>query len=400
MKRRTSGLIAMSVLGISHSAAAQDEGKIEAGAFDIIPSVTSEAKFIDNVTYASNDEETIESWVGVISPRVRALTRFGNSTIEASYRLERGEYFSSDADNYTDHFANLTGRFDISSRHRFTARARYEDGHDERGRRFSNGFGNQLANVDTYKNSGLDAIYSFGALSSDGRIDVSVGVTDLDYDWDQGSYLFRDRQTKKVGGQFYYRLAGSTHLVFDATHRQIDYDVARDPANPLDSDENRLLAGVTWESTASTTSFAKVGYQQKKFDAGNREDFSGVDWEVGMTWQPLSYTEFGLSTSADTRETNGEGDFIRSRDYAVSWKHAWLQRFSTKASLIYEEDDYEAAIVNPREDDTTRLLLSADYDFRRWLTLGLYYQLSERDSNRPTIEYDRDVVGLTARVTL
>ncbi len=78
-----------------------------------------------------------------------------------------------------------------------------------------------------------------------------------------------------------------------------------------------------------------------------------------------------------------------------------MDRFSTTVKLSYEQEDYEGAqLVDPREDDTTSALLSADYQFRRWLQLGIYYQFSERDSNRDIVTFDRNVMGLTARVSL
>lgn len=397
---RNSGIAALCLIGTS-PVLAQQAGRIEMDGYDLIPAFSTELMYIDNVTYAADANPQISSWVNVVSPQIKAVTKFGNSNIELGYRLRHGEYFSSNADNYTDHIAHITGNFEMNSRHRFITKARYEDGHDERGRQYSNGFGSELDSVDTYKNPEVNGTYSFGADSSPGRLDLNVGYEEINYDSDALAYPIRDRSYKKVGGQFFYRLAGSTQLVLDATHQQIDYDVAANPDNPLDSDETRILAGVSWESSASTTGFAKVGYKEKSFEAPTRERFTGVDWEVGMKWLPRSYSEFELSTRADTRETNGEGDYIRGQDYRFSWNHAWVDRFSTTLKLIYEQEDYEGAeLVDPRSDDTARASLSADYQFRRWLQLGVYYQFSERDSNREIVTYDRNVMGLTARVTL
>ena len=397
---RISGITALCLIGNS-SALAQQAGRIEMDGYDLIPEFSTEVLYIDNVTYATDSSPQISSWVNVISPQITAVTRFSNNSIEAGYQLRHGEYFSSSADNYTDHIAHVTGNFEMNSRHRFITKARYEDGHDERGRGYSNGVGSELDSVDTYKNPEITGVYSFGAKSSPGRLDLNIGYEEISYDDDALAYPIRDRNYKKVGGKFFYRIAGSTNLVLDAMHKQIEYDVATNPQNPLDSDETRVLAGVSWESTASTTGFAKLGYKEKSFEAPTREKFTGVDWEVGLSWLPRSYSKIELSTRADTRETNGEGDFIRGQDYRLSWNHAWLDRFSTTMKLIYEQEDYEGAqLIDPREDDTTRALLSADYQFRRWLQLGVYYQFSERDSNREIVTYDRNVMGLTAKVTL
>ena len=407
MIKRTSSVIALSLVAAG-VAQAQEAGKYKMGSVDLIPVLNTEFLHINNVTYASDSDAEITSWVGVVSPQLKAVTEVGGNEIEFAYRIERGEYFSSERDNYTDHFAHLDGDFVINDRNRFAARANFEDGHDDRGRVYSNGFGNELDEPDTYKKSSVDGTYSYGSLSAFGRIDLSVGYEVMNYDdrpevldfRDSEFLRFRDRDTFRYGGSFYYRVAPSTNLVLDATRSEITYDEAADPANPLDSDENKILAGLTWNTNDYTRSFAKIGYKQKKFASSTRDDFSGVAWEVGMAYKPVTYSEFTVSTSADTRETNSNADYIRSRDYAVAWKHSWLERFSTTAKVAYLTDDYEGQVEDLREDETTRFSLGADYMFRRWLTVGVFYQINDRDSNRETIEFDRDVIGLTAKVTL
>ena len=407
MIKQASSALALSLIavGVSH---AQESGRYKMGSVDLIPVLNTDFLHIDNVTYASEQDAEITSWVGVVSPELRAVTELNGNEIELGYRLERGEYFSSEADNYTDHFLHADGDFVFSERSRFTARANFEDGHDDRGRVYSNGFGNALREPDTYKNANLDGTLSYGGLSSTGRVEVSAGYEIMNYDdrpevlgfRDTNFLRFRDRDYFRYGAAFYYRVAPSTNLVLDANRQEITYDEQQQAGRSLDSVENTVLAGLTWQTNDYTRSFAKIGYTQKKFDDAGRDDFSGVAWEVGMAYKPVSYSQIKIATSADTRETNSEADYIRSHDYSVSWEHAWLERFSTTARFAFATDDYEGQPADLREDETTKITLGADYDFRRWLQLGVFYQINERDSNRETIDYDRDVIGLTAKVTL
>ena len=399
MFKRTSGAIVISLCA-GQAAYAQNEGAIQVGKFDVTPVLTTDFQYIDNVTYASSEADEISSWVAVISPQLNAYTEFNGHEISMGYRIERGEYFSSDADNYTDHFANIKGDFEINDRNRIKGTLRYEDGHDERGRRYSNGFGNELTSVDTFKDTEAEAMYSYGALSAFGRLDLSVGYEKIDYDNNDVVYLIRDRDRMKYNAKFLYRLWEGTNFVVDARRDEINYDYDANPENPLDSTENSLLAGLSWDFDDVTQSFAKIGYKEKTFDAANRDDFSGLAWEVGVRYLPFTYSEITFSTKQDTRETNSEADYIRSTDYLVSWKHSWLERLSTTASIALMNDDYEGDVEDLRSDDSKKLTLAADYAFRRWLTFGLYYSMSDRDSNRDFIEYDRNVYGLTARVTL
>ena len=407
MIKRTSSVVALSLVA-SGVAQAQQAGRYEMGSADLIPVLNTEFLHIDNVTYADASTPKVSSWLAIVSPELKAVTEVAGNEIELGYRLERGEYFSSEQDNYTDHFLHADGDFVINDRNRFAARANFEDGHDDRGRVYSNGFGRQLSEPDTFKNGSVDGTYTYGALTSSGRIDVSAGYEVMNYDdrpevldfRDSEFLRFRDRDYFRYGAAFYYKVAPSTNLVLDASRQEITYDEAANPQNPLDSTENKVLAGVTWESNRYTRSYAKVGYKQKKFDAAERDDFSGVAWEVGMTYQPLSYSKVKLATTADTRETNGLADYIRSRSYNLSWEHAWLDRLTSTAKVAYIADDYIGQAADLREDDTTRFSLAMDYQFRRWMTVGVFYQINERNSNRDTIVFDRDVVGITAKVTL
>ena len=122
----------------------------------------------------------------------------------------------------------------------------------------------------------------------------------------------------------------------------------------------------------------------------------------GIDWQPVSYSTVRISTSADTFETNGEGDFIRGQNYSVRWNHDWLERVSTSFSVTQQNDEYvfnELDIVN-RDDELMNYSAALNYRARRWLKFSTFYQYTDRDSNRDTIGYDRSEVGVTVEVTL
>ena len=380
---------------------AQEAGRIEAGQFDIIPSLNSSMSYVDNVAYARDDLPEIYSWRAIFSPEIIAATEFDGNPVQFGYRLERGVYFSSSADDYTDHFFEASGDFELNSRHRLNALAQYEDGHEDRGTGFSLGLGTNIATPDRYKSTFVGGEYMYGAASSDGMITFKANRQTLDYDRSEQAYLIRDRVISRAGAELAYRIGSATNMVLDVTQSYVRYD-NQQGVTTRDSDETRILVGVTWETTAATTGFAKAGYKEKDFKAATRSTFYGTDWEVGVEWQPVSYSTFKFSTSADTRETNGEGNFIRGRDYTASWNHEWLQRLSSSVSIAKIDDEYvltDSVLAN-RDDELMRYSAALNYNARRWLSFSLFYQLDDRDSNRALIGYDRNVVGISAEVTL
>ncbi|AMJ94160.1 hypothetical protein AVL56_07460 [Alteromonas stellipolaris] len=400
MFKRTTSLVALSV--ISAISNAQEAGRIEAGQFDIIPTFKSSMSYVDNVAYARDGEPKIYSWRATLSPEIIAATEIDGNPVQFGYRLERGVYFSSSADDYTDHFVEATGEYELNSRHRLSGTAQYEDGHEDRGTGFSLGAGDDITSPDTFKSIYAGAEYSYGALTSNGMLTLKTSRQTLDYDREEQAYLLRDRASNKIGAEFAYKIAPATALVLDVTNTYVRYDRQESAAESRDSDVMRILAGVKWESTAATTGFAKVGYTERDFESATRSTFNDVNWEAGIDWQPLTYSTFRFATSADTRETNGEGNFISGRDYTVSWDHEWLERLSTKASIGRYSDEYvldDEGIAN-REDDLMRYTAALNYQARRYLSFSLYYTLNDRDSNRDTIGYDRSVIGLSAEVSL
>lgn len=398
---RTKSILAMSVICATPTLNAQEAGRIQAGQFDLIPSFTSSMAYVGNVANARDNQRKIYSWRTILSPELIAATQVDGNPVQIGYRLERGVYFSSDNDDYTDHFIEASGNFELNSRHRVSALAQYEDGHEDRGTGFSIGTGLDISTPDTYKSSNLSAEYSYGAVTSDGLITLKTRRQALDYDRSEDAYLIRDRVKTMVGGEFGYQVGSATRAVLDVTKTYVRYDEQLNFVT-RDSDETRVLVGVVWESTAATTGFAKVGYKEKDFDNQARGTFYGTDWEVGIDWQPVSYTTFRISTSADTFETNGEGDFIRGQNYSVRWNHDWLERLSTSFSVTQQNDEYvfNEVDIDNRDDELMNYSAALNYQARRWLKFSTYYQFTDRDSNRETIGYDKSVVGVTAEVTL
>jgi hypothetical protein len=379
------------------SSFAQEEVGIDLGAFELVPTLNTTVGFNDNVTRSRGDDEEIDSWFSVVVPKFTLVNNFGLNSLRFGYQLSRGDYFSSSADDYTDHLLFASLDYELNSRHRINTSIDFEDGHDDRGEAFSRGRGNELDSPDEFKESEVDFTYSYGALSAQARLDLNLNYRDLDYKIDTDEYRVRDRSKSTVGGTFYYNVGAATDLLFETSLTDVEYSFSPDGAATRDSLETRYLVGAQWQSTASTSGYAKIGYQDKDFDAAGRENFSGTTWQAGVVWEPLERATFILDSTNQARETNGEGDFIRSKDISLLWRHEWLQRLRTEAGIGFGTDDYEGS---GRSDDIQDLSFAVVYEFRRWLTLNLGYTYSERDSNQDVIDYDQNIYRLTAKVTL
>ena len=199
---------AIGIACVCSSSFAQEEVGIDLGVFELVPTLTTTVGFNDNVT-RSNDEG-IDSWFSTVTPKFTLINNFGLNSLRFGYQLSRGDYFSSSADDYTDHLIFASLDYELNSRHRIKSKIDFEDGHDDRGERFSIGRGGELTSPDEYKESEVDFIYSYGALSAQGRLDLNLNYQDLDYKLGTEEYLLRDRSLSEVGGTFYYNIGATT----------------------------------------------------------------------------------------------------------------------------------------------------------------------------------------------
>jgi hypothetical protein len=378
----------------------QDAASIEFGSFDVTPTLDFGFRYDDNVIRSSTDK--ISSWSQIISPQVVMLNSFGASQVRVGYRLRNERYYSSSEDNYTDHFFFAGVDFELNSRHRLDIGLDYTDGHEDRGTGFSIGNAQAINSPDKFKQAEFDMLYSYGAFNADGRLETNFNITNRDYDINTPQYLARDRTFTTLGGAFFYRIGAATDATFDIIYRDVSYKFDANTLSPLDSQQISYLLGLKWEATAQTSGFAKIGYQEKDFESALRDDFSGVDWAAGILWEPVEYSSVEFTTRNDTNETNGEGNFIRGRDYEVEWRHEWLERLRSSASITWGTDRYEGQNIglSIREDDLTRFRASVYYQFRRWVNIEVGYIYDERESNRTAIEYDRNQFIINALFTL
>ncbi|NVK57490.1 MAG: outer membrane beta-barrel protein [Alteromonadaceae bacterium] len=388
---------AVSGVLIGSNANAQDAAGIDLGGFQLFPTLAVDMTHDSNVTRA--DENEIDSWKRTIVPQLTLINNYGANQIQFGYKMTRADYLSSSADDFTDHLLSASAALELNSRNRLNVYAQYDDGHDDRGTSFTMGNGRSIDSVDTYKNASANAVYSYGAMTAKGRFDFSAGYSTVDYDIDTEAYRSRDLDRVDLGSTFYYRVMPATDLTFDVTYADVTYDFALDPTQPLDSTETRALIGMQWESTAQTTGYAKIGYRNKDFEAAGREEFNGVDWRVGVTWEPLTYSTVDFSAYTNTNETNGEGDFIETNTFLASWDHQWLERTSTTVNASYSTDTYTGA-GSSREDKNTTVGMFVNYQMQRWLLIQTGYTFDQRDSNRDNIDFDRNLFSVSATVSL
>ncbi len=352
------------------------------------PFLGAGAGYDDNLFLSHTNEKA--SAIYLLSPGLKLDARDPNKVFQFNYQGQLARYASSSDDNYVDHAARA--QFDIAFDRRNFLKLGYDyiRSHDPRGSTDRPIAGSP----DKYRQSNPNATYAFGAPGAMGRVEVYYSDPDRRYLNNRDFTTNSDRTMQEYGGAFYWRAMPRTYVLAEARETNIRYKAS---SSPFDADERRYYAGVMWEATGATTGTLKFGQLRRDFASDTQPDFTGSSWEGLVTWAPRTYSKFDFYTARQTNESTGLGNFILISIAGVTWTHAWTSYISTSFDARYQKDQYQAF---DRNDRITVLGVKAGYRLRRWLTLGAEYSHTQRDSNVPVFEYDKNLYLLTATASM
>jgi polysaccharide biosynthesis protein VpsM len=341
----------------------------------------------DNLFLSSANEKG--STFYVLSPGLRLDARDANKVFSLSYQSTIGRYGQSEDDNFVDHA--VRGSFDIAFGQRAFLRLNADliRGHDPRGSTDRAIAGSP----DKYRLSQPGFTLAYGAPGADGRVEIYYSDATKRYTNNRDTTAGSDRDTREAGAAFYWRVMPRTYLVIEGRDTDLSYKL---PGSPFSGEEQRILGGVMWEATATTSGTFKAGQLRKRFNS-DLPTFKGTSWEGVITWQPRTYSRFDLYTGRYPTESTGLGSFILSEAVGMVWTHSWSSFLSTEANVRFQKDEYQGF---NRNDDVASLGLKAGYRFRRWLTLGAEYTYSKRESNTQSFDYDKSLYLLTATISM
>lgn len=387
----TSMLVANSVM-----AADEKAGMIQTeSGIDFTPGLNSGLKYDDNITSASAN--TQDSWILTVTPAVQAQLLDGNNVHTLEAGIEYADYFSSSDDNYLDALLRARSEIELNQTNRFNLEAMYIAGHEDRGTGiFEGNSGNGQVEPNTYDVLIAGGFYEYGAKTTPARVRLNAKYLSKEYSNFESVTQFRNYDDSTLGATFYYDTLASTSLFIDVQNVATAFDVV-DPTGDRDNITNTAKIGVEWEATATTEGSIGIGYQNKRFDNVNREDFSGLSWDAKITWTPLTYSAFDLSTGRASRDPNGLGDFIRGTSYGIQWHHEWSELFSSSFGFKQVNDVYTGI---EREDKSKVYQFGLNYYVTRWLTLNPGVDIFEVDSTDNQFTFDRNVFFIKAEMTL
>ncbi|GLP96016.1 outer membrane beta-barrel protein [Paraferrimonas sedimenticola] len=334
-----------------------------------------------------------------IEPGVKVRLNPGSAQFNLGYRLNRGDYYQSKVDNFTDHFGDVGLQWEITRRNRLSLVYDFSKRHEGRGYGFSEGRGELFDKPLTYDRNNAEAIYGFGGVDAAGRLELSVRYRDKKYTNFEEVTQFQNLKEMRYRGTFFYQMAPKTDLLFEIIRNDSRYDVQRPDFLSRDNDDYFGYVGASMTSdSAQVVGDIRLGYQNKRFKQGNRDKFNDFSWDVGLTWNLKTYSRIELSTSQRAKNPNQEtGNYVKQTLGRVAWRHAWVERFSSTLEYYHANDDYNGIV---RNDKLNQYGVSFEYDMRRWLSFAVGYVHGDKTSNAEGIGFKQNRYTLSVHVTL
>lgn len=363
--------------------------------FVVTPLLDLGLKQDDNIYSRSNNETS--STILTVDPSVNFLLDDGVNSYSIDVGILSGFYTEDSTDNFVDGFLGFGGHFEPSSKSRFDINANANWTTEPRGTGLTEGVGSDIDEPVRYSDQTLEGIYEYGARSAFGRIAVRGQYYNKEYLNFKQQTQYRNLDKLLLGGKFIYNTQAGSDAFVELTHEDISYEMTAPNEFARDSKDVRALVGFEWEATALTSGSAKLGYQKKDFDDAGRDNFTGLSWEAGITWSPLTYSSFDISTSQAAVDPLTEGDYIEETTFDLGWNHNWNERLSSRLGVSYLLEDYVGVT---REDDTTTLVAEVNYQLLRWVGITGYVNITDKDSTREGLYFDKNVVGVNFSLSM
>ncbi len=225
---------------------------------------------------------------------------------------------------------------------------------------------------------------------------VGVKISDVFDRYFKAKRQDLNRNRINLGAGVYYNLSSKTSFLAEYTYVNIDYQ----RNNNNNSDGGIVALGVEGQIAPKVKGTAKATYDYRNYKHNldgykNYADLFG--YEVALSWKPTTQNEIRLSGDRTFDETV----YINNRYFVSTGVNLYasqkvMEKFTLALTLGYDNLAYETRVDGvKRSDDVYRVRPEVNYQFKEWLSAGVWYQYRKRDSNlSKELEYDSNKAGI------
>lgn len=163
-----------------------------------------------------------------------------------------------------------------------------------------------------------------------------------------------------------------------------------------DSKWHRTNVGVTWDPGAKLSGEVSLGYQWRQFDheytsaarTSRRDDKNTWIAETSVTYMPAETTMLAMTLTRAVRDTASDtNERFTDTGIGLNLQQTILTKFVLNAGVGYSKNEYNLPVANTRTDDNYLANIGLDYNIREWLGVGVGYYLNRKNSNIETNEF-------------
>ncbi len=372
---------------LSTASWATDPQHIDLAGFEFTPTLNVGESYDSN--YRGVSDNVRSSWVTSINPKFLLSAETRNTGYQLEYEIDDQNYHSDDNASHTDQHLRFRSIMEFNSRNRLRWNLGYHRVEETTDVRDPEDDEN-----DKYNRSVAGAVYTYGTQTGLNQIDFGVNYESIRYRNSGDLNEDQDRDSTMFNTVWYHRLGGSTRSLVELRHTVNQYVLSE---SDRDSTDDAALFGATWDATAKTSGTVRLGAQRKNFDSSSRQDYTSPMWEVGVQWEPRTYSIVKLDTRRSFDEGEDGASTVEDTTTRLGWEHEWSAFISSELFYRYSERDYKAT---ERKDDRTGYGLELTYSPLRWADVSLGYRHTENDSSVREKSYDRNIYQLSLSLSL
>lgn len=225
---------------------------------------------------------------------------------------------------------------------------------------------------------------------------VGVKISDVFDRYFKAKWQDLNRNRINLGAGVYYNLSSKTSFFAEYTYVNIDYQTNNDN----NSDGGIVALGVEGQIAPKVKGTAKATYNYRnyKHDLAGYKNYADLfGYEVSLSWKPTTQNEIRLSgdrTFDETVYTNNR--YFISTGVNLYASQKLMEKITLALTLGYDNLAYETKIGNiKRSDDVYLIRPEVTYQFKDWLSAGVWYQYRKRNSNlADELDYDNNKAGI------
>lgn len=358
----------------------------ERGGWLFEPVLRASVEFDDNVFAAPVLPE--EDTIFLLRPSVRLLRDEKDYDIafDAFYQYQT---FADDTnDDVNEGGASLAGRVAVGGGGRVNARVSYLRNVEDRA-------DPDDVNNERAKDDRMTAL--LGYAGEWGRVGFNTSVEARRFDYLTADDQDRDRDDLAASARLRYAATSGFTPFIRFDYADLDFDDALDDGG-VNRDLTRATiwggASMRWDDMLSIE--AALGSSRSSFDQATFRDLTTFVADVDVVWRWSERTSLiaGINRSVNTTTESGASARIRT-SYLLRLDHKIVDDVVLFGWANFANDEFEQ---DPREDDYTFYSVGAEWFATETFRFFADYRYSERSSNDPTEEYERNAFRVGTRI--